>query len=217
MFLSLNILPCSLPLYFCLVNFQTAELMRYLILMRGVVHVWPCICLMWPLTLSKHTKNCISWLKYNMETSEIHDWNLVISSSKRNKIKAYSAGYLKCEVARYYSLVEWSAKCQVLATHQLAGESRGGDDDAVANAMMIGWVGGSCPAHAVSLHALTAKHNKTAIMSQGISKVASSNWKYLHYSSLILIKGKNVSVTCTLCPGKKTLSTSASSNSNLMK
>ena len=29
-----------------------------------------------------------------------------------------------------------------------------GDDDTVADAMMIGWVGG-CPAHAVSLHALT--------------------------------------------------------------
>jgi len=49
----------------------------------------------------------------------------------------------------------------------------GGDDDTVANAMMIGWVGRSCPAHAVSLHALTAKHNKTATMvtSQGNSKV----------------------------------------------
>lgn len=34
------------------------------------------------------------------------------------------------------------------------GESRGGDDETVANAIMIGWVGG-CPAHAVSLHALT--------------------------------------------------------------
>ncbi len=107
-----------------------------------------------------------------------------------------------------------------MATHQLPGESRcGDDDDAVANAMMIGWVGGSCPAHAVSLHALTAKHNKRATMakSQGNSKVAFSNWKYRHYFSLIEIKGKNVYVTCTLCPGKKTLSTSASSNSNLMK
>ena len=46
--------------------------------------------------------------------------------------------------------------------------------------------------------ALTAKHNKTEIMatSQGNSKVVSSNWKYLHYFSLILIEGKNVSVTC---------------------
>ena len=44
-----------------------------------------------------------------------------------------------------------------MATHQLPGESRGGDDDAVANAMIIGWVVGSCPAHAVSLHTLTAQ------------------------------------------------------------
>uniref|UniRef100_A0A8D0A2Q6 HAT C-terminal dimerisation domain-containing protein n=1 Tax=Sander lucioperca TaxID=283035 RepID=A0A8D0A2Q6_SANLU len=54
-------------------------------------------------------------------------------------------------------------------------------------------------------------------MDQGNSKVVFSNWKYQHYFSLIEIKGKNVYVTCTLCPGKKTLSTSASSNSNLMK
>ena len=46
-----------------------------------------------------------------------------------------------------------------MATHQLPGESRSGDDDAVANAMMIGWVGGSCPTHIISLHTLTAKHN----------------------------------------------------------
>jgi len=32
-----------------------------------------------------------------------------------------------------------------LATHQLPGESRSGDDDAVANAMMIGWVGRIMP------------------------------------------------------------------------
>ena len=60
-----------------------------------------------------------------------------------------------------------------VATHQVPGESRGGDDDTVVNAMLIGWVGGSCPAHAVSLHALTAKHNKTATMvtSQGKGSV----------------------------------------------
>ena len=112
-------------------------------------------------------------------------------------------------------------KCQALAsaTHQLPGESRGGDDDTMANAMMIGWVGGSCPAHSVSLHALTNKHRKTATMatSQGNEKEAFSNWKYQHCFSLIEIKGKNVYVTCTLCPGKNTLSTAASSNSNLMK
>jgi len=39
-----------------------------------------------------------------------------------------------------------------LVTHQLSGESRGGDDDTFANAMMIGWVGGSCPALAVLLN-----------------------------------------------------------------
>lgn len=92
--------------------------------------------------------------------------------------------------------------------------------DTVANAMTI-WVGGRCPAHAVSLHDLTTTKHKTAsatmATSRGNSKVAFSNWKYRHYFSLIEIKGKNVSVTCTLCPGKKTLSTSASSNSNLMK
>ena len=70
------------------------------------------------------------------------------------------------------------------------------------NAMMIGWVG---PAHAVSLHALTAKHNKTATMatSQGNSKVVSSNWKYRHYFSLILIKGKKVCVTCSYAQEKR--------------
>uniref|UniRef100_A0A8C1VDV3 BED-type domain-containing protein n=1 Tax=Cyprinus carpio TaxID=7962 RepID=A0A8C1VDV3_CYPCA len=51
---------------------------------------------------------------------------------------------------------------------------------------------------------------------RGNSKVAFSNWKYRHYFSLIEIKGKSVSVTCTLCPGKKTLSMYASSNSNLI-
>jgi len=83
-----------------------------------------------------------------------------------------------------------------LATHQLPGESRGRDDDAVANAMMIDWVGGSCPAYAVSLHALTTKLNKTATMAtrQGNSKVASSIWKYQPNFLLILIKGKNVYV-----------------------
>jgi len=116
----------------------------------------------------------------------------------------------------YYNLVEWGAKCQVLATHQLPEESRYGDDEAVANAMMIGWMGG--PSHAISLHALTAKQNKIATMatSQGNSNIAFANWKYRQYFSPILINGKYVSVTCTLCPGKNNLSTSASSNSNLM-
>jgi len=92
-----------------------------------------------------------------------------------------------------------------VATHRLPGESRGGDDDTVANAMMIGWVGGSRPPHAVSLHALTAKYNKTATMatSQGNSKVASSNWKNQYYFSLILIKGRNIYVTCSYAQEKR--------------
>lgn len=49
------------------------------------------------------------------------------------------------------------------------------------------------------------------------SKVAFSGWKYKHYFTLSEIRGKNVYVKCTLCPGTKTLSTSLSSNSNLMK
>ncbi|KAK0143398.1 hypothetical protein N1851_018469 [Merluccius polli] len=54
--------------------------------------------------------------------------------------------------------------------------------------------------------------------SQGnASKISFNNWKYRHYFSLVEIKGKNVHATCTLCPGKTILSTSASSNSNLMK
>ena len=53
--------------------------------------------------------------------------------------------------------------------------------------------------------------------SQGNTNVAFSNWKYRHYFSLMEMKGKNVYVSCTLCPWKKTLSTSASSNSNLIK
>jgi len=53
--------------------------------------------------------------------------------------------------------------------------------------------------------------------SRGNSKVASSNWKDRLYFSLILIKGINVSVTCSYAQEKKTLSTSASSNSNLMR
>ena len=44
-------------------------------------------------------------------------------------------------VVSYYTQAAWR-------------EQGRGDDDTVANAMMIGWVGG-CPAHAVSLHALT--------------------------------------------------------------
>ena len=69
---------------------------------------------------------------------------------------------------------------------------------------LAGWADHAL-AHAVSLHALTAKHNKTATMatSQGNSKVVSSNWKYRHYFSLILIKGKKVCVTCSYAQEKR--------------
>jgi len=92
-----------------------------------------------------------------------------------------------------------------LATHQLPGDSRDGNEDAVANAMLIGWVGGSCPARAVSLHAPSAKHNMTAKMatSQGNTKVASSYWIYRQYFSLILIKGKNVYITRSYAQEKR--------------
>ncbi len=50
-----------------------------------------------------------------------------------------------------------------------------------------------------------------------ISKVAFANWKYKHYFSIVEVKGKNVYVTCNLCPGRKSLSASVASNSNLMK
>ena len=101
----------------------------------------------------------------------------------------------------------WSVKfgwmkprCQVLAKHQLPADSRGGDGDA-------DWLGGRItPSSRCLTAALTAKHNKTETMatSQGNLTAASSNWKYRLYFWPILIKAKSVSVT-------------ASSNSNLMK
>ncbi|XP_034556142.1 uncharacterized protein LOC117824687 [Notolabrus celidotus] len=42
-------------------------------------------------------------------------------------------------------------------------------------------------------------------------------WKYKHYFSLLETKEKNIVVSCRLCAGKKTLSTSKTSNSNLTK
>ena len=45
--------------------------------------------------------------------------------------------------------------------------------------------------------------------------MAFSRWRYKHYFKLIVVKGKNVHVMCTLCPGVKTLSTSVVRN--LMK
>ena len=65
------------------------------------------------------------------------------------------------------------------------------------NAMMIGWVGG-CPAHAVSLHALTTAQDSDNGDEPGKSNVAFSNWKYRHYFSLMEIKGKNVFASFTL-------------------
>ncbi len=38
-----------------------------------------------------------------------------------------------------------------------------------------------------------------------------------HYFSLVEVKGKNVYLMCNLCPGRKSLSPSVASNSNLMK
>uniref|UniRef100_A0A8C6LGW9 BED-type domain-containing protein n=1 Tax=Nothobranchius furzeri TaxID=105023 RepID=A0A8C6LGW9_NOTFU len=43
------------------------------------------------------------------------------------------------------------------------------------------------------------------------------SWKYAHYFSFLSVKDKNIVVNCTLCGGSKTLSTSKTSNSNLMK
>lgn len=48
-------------------------------------------------------------------------------------------------------------------------------------------------------------------------KIAFSNWKFKQYFTPIDIKGKNVYVQCTLCPGTKRLSASVVSNSNLLK
>uniref|UniRef100_A0A3P8NPQ8 BED-type domain-containing protein n=1 Tax=Astatotilapia calliptera TaxID=8154 RepID=A0A3P8NPQ8_ASTCA len=43
------------------------------------------------------------------------------------------------------------------------------------------------------------------------------SWKYSHYFSFVLEKDRNIVVNCTLCGGSKTLSTSKTSNSYLMK
>uniref|UniRef100_A0A3P9CBE3 BED-type domain-containing protein n=1 Tax=Maylandia zebra TaxID=106582 RepID=A0A3P9CBE3_9CICH len=43
------------------------------------------------------------------------------------------------------------------------------------------------------------------------------SWKYSHYFSFLMVKDRNIVVNCTLCGGSKTLSTSKTSNSNLMK
>lgn len=72
------------------------------------------------------------------------------------------------------------------------------------------------------LHAVWTKATKPAAMaSEAVpetdSKAALALWKYRHYFSLMEVKGKNVHVRCTLCPGPKTISTTITSNSNLLK
>ena len=50
-----------------------------------------------------------------------------------------------------------------------------------------------------------------------VGNLAFSKWKYKHYFTIVERKGKNLYLKCTLCSGGKRLSTSAASNSNLMK
>ncbi len=66
-------------------------------------------------------------------------------------------------------------------------------------------------AHATTSPGVSARASPT------ISKVAFANWKYKHYFSLVEVNCKNVYVTCNLCPGRKSLSVSVASNSNLIK
>ena len=54
-------------------------------------------------------------------------------------------------------------------------------------------------------------------MADSADRMSFLSWKYGHYFSLVESKDKNVVVSCKLCAGAKTLSTSKSSNSNLMK
>ncbi len=67
------------------------------------------------------------------------------------------------------------------------------------------------------LHTATTSPRVSARASPTVSKIAFANCKYKHYVSLVEVKGKNVYVTCNLCPGRKSLSASVASNSNLMK
>ena len=54
-------------------------------------------------------------------------------------------------------------------------------------------------------------------MADSADRMSFLSWKYGHYFSLVESKDTNVVVSCKLCAGAKTLSTSKSSNSNLMK
>ena len=60
----------------------------------------------------------------------------------------------------------------------------------------------------------TAKSNE---MEQEGKRYAFDNWKYNHYFEFVSAKGKNISVRCTLCVGKKILSTADTTTSNLKK
>ena len=74
-------------------------------------------------------------------------------------------------------------------------------------------------AHVFAAHSgvLSSDGKKMATQVELRGKTAFSMWKYKHYFNLIEGKGKNVHVTCTLCPSAKTLSTSSTSYSNLLK
>ena len=63
----------------------------------------------------------------------------------------------------------------------------------------------------------THKLAEAAAMASSEEKVAFLNWKYRHYFNLLEVKGRNIHVKCTLCIRAKYLSTSVTSNSDLMK
>ena len=66
---------------------------------------------------------------------------------------------------------------------------------------------------AVFTHALA----EAAAMASSEEKVAFLNRKYRRYFNLLEVRGRNIHVKCTLCIRAKYLSTSVTSNSNLMK
>jgi len=88
-------------------------------------------------------------------------------------------------------------RCQVLATQQLPADSRGGDDD---------WLGGRIMPCS---RCLTARSDcQTQQDSDNGDKPGKCKGSVLKlevplYFSLILIKGKNVSVTCSYAPEKR--------------
>lgn len=54
-------------------------------------------------------------------------------------------------------------------------------------------------------------------VSTASKKCTFSSWKYSHYFEFISVKGKNIIVSCALCGGNKSLSTSKNATSNLLK